>query len=85
MLPEMVNSKTGVYRGKHYFFLFLLKNIDCGYSFEPPRLTSTHNLCFEQKYKKYQSFFLSENFQFLEVFFYIYTVDSRYLELQGTL
>ena len=29
-------------------------------------LTSTHNLCFEQKYEKYQ-FFLSENFQFLEM------------------
>ena len=27
---------------------------------------STHKLCFEQKYEKYQSF-LSENFQFLEV------------------
>ena len=26
-------------------------------------LTSTHNLCFEQKYEKYKSF-LSENFQF---------------------
>ena len=26
----------------------------------------THNLCFEQKYEKYQSF-LSENFQFLDV------------------
>ena len=31
-------------------------------------LTSTHNLCFEQKYEKYQ-FFVSENFQFLEVKF----------------
>ena len=31
---------------------------------------STHNLCFEQKYEKYQ--FLSENFQFLEVKFSIY-------------
>ena len=31
----------------------------------------THNLCFEQKYEKYQSF-LSENFQFLEVKFSIY-------------
>ena len=30
----------------------------------------THNLCFEQKYEKYQ--FLSENFQFLEVKFSIY-------------
>ena len=32
---------------------------------------STHNLCFEQKYKKYQSF-LSQNFQFLEVKFSLY-------------
>ena len=29
-------------------------------------LTSTHNLCFEQIYEKYQNF-LSKNFQFLEV------------------
>ena len=35
-------------------------------------LTSTRNLCFEQKYEKCQSF-LSENFQFLEVnFIYIF-------------
>ena len=34
-------------------------------------LTSTHNLYFEQKYEK-NSFFLSENFQFLEVKFSIY-------------
>ena len=34
-------------------------------------LLSTHNLCFEQKYEKYQSF-LSENCQFLEVKFSIY-------------
>ena len=34
-------------------------------------LTSTHNLCFEQKYEKYLSF-LSENFLFLEVHFSIY-------------
>ena len=32
---------------------------------------STHNLCFEQKYEKCQSF-LSKNFQFLEVKFSIY-------------
>ena len=31
----------------------------------------THNLCFELKYEKYQSF-LSENFQFLEVKFSIH-------------
>ena len=39
---------TGVYI---IFFLIYAKIIDCGYSLEPPRL------CFEQKYKKYQSFF----------------------------
>ena len=36
-------------------------------------LTSTHNLCFEQKYEKYQFFFFFiENFQFLETKFSIY-------------
>ena len=34
---------------------------------------STHNLCFEQKYEKYQSFFfLSENYLFLEVKIFTY-------------
>ena len=28
-------SETGVYKGIHFFF-FLLFNIDCGYSLEPP-------------------------------------------------
>ena len=32
---------------------------------------STHNLCFEQKYEKYQNF-SSENFHFLVVKFSIY-------------
>ena len=32
---------------------------------------TTHNLCFEQKYGKYQRF-LSENFQFVEVKFSTY-------------
>ena len=35
-LNPTLYTKTGVYRGIHYFFLFLLKNIDCGYSLEPP-------------------------------------------------
>ena len=34
--PTFIYGKTGVYRGIYYFFLFLLKNIDCGYSLEPP-------------------------------------------------
>ena len=43
-----------------------------GHSLEPPRrVTSTHNLCIEQKCEKYR-IFLSEIFQFLEVKFSIY-------------
>ena len=53
-------------QGYTLFFLFLLKNIDYG-----AVLTSTHNLCFEQKYKQYQKI-LSENFHFLMVKFSIY-------------
>ena len=59
---------------EYIIFLILLNNIDCGYSLEPPRrgvLTSTHNLCFEQKYEKYQ-IFLYENFHFLVVKFSMY-------------
>ena len=61
-----IQSKLG-FTGVYIIFLFLLKSVDCGYLLELPR----HNLCFEQKYEKYQSF-LSENFQFLEVKFSIY-------------
>ena len=53
----------------HFFPLFLLKNIDCGYFLVPPHrgvLTITHNLWFEQEYEKYQ-IFLYENFLFLVV------------------
>ena len=38
---------------------------------------STDNLCFQQKYEKYQ--FLSENFQFLEVKFPIYLNRSVFI------
>ena len=41
---------------------------------------STHNLCFEQKYEKYQSF-SSENLQFLEVKFSIYLNRRVFLML----
>ena len=66
---------TGVYITS-VFFLFLLKNIDCGFSLEPPRRggsTSTHNLCFEQKYEKYPNFHLKififgrSNFQYIQI------------------
>ena len=47
--------------------------MDCEYTLEPRRRggSNTYNLCFEQKYEKYQSF-LSEIFRFLEVKFSIY-------------
>ena len=37
-------------------FLISAQNIDRGYSLEPPH---THNPCFEQKYEKYQNFYLT--------------------------
>ena len=47
--------------------------------------TSTHNICFEQTYEKYQNF-LSENFHFLVVKFSVYlirrvVVTSRFYRL----
>ena len=45
--PHFYTAKLG-YAGVYLFFLFLLQNIDCGYSLEAV-LTCTHNLCFEQK------------------------------------
>ena len=71
--PHFYKVKLG-FTGVYIIFLISAQNIYCGYSLEPPPravLTSTNNLCFEQKYEKYQSF-LSENFQFLEVKFSIY-------------
>ena len=41
----LLYSKTGIYRGTpifFFFFLFLLKNIDCGYSLEPPQRGGTN-------------------------------------------
>ena len=52
----------------------MLNDIDCGYSLEPPHRGGSNeypNLCFEQKYEKYQ-IFLIENFQFLVVQFSVY-------------
>ena len=58
--PHFYIVKLG-FVGVDIIFLILLKNIECVYSLEPPRregLTSTHNPCFEQKYEKYQFFYL---------------------------
>ena len=56
--PHFHKVKLG-FTGVYIIFLCLLKNIDCGYSLEPPRRGGSneyHNLCFEQTYGKYQNF-----------------------------
>ena len=55
---------TGVY----LFFLFLLQNIDCGYSnrLAEAVLTCTHDQCFELKEEKYQNF-PTESFHLLQL------------------
>ena len=71
----LLYSKTGVYRGKHYFFLFLLENIDCGYSLEPPRRDGSNEHPQSMLWAKIWkiSEFLSVKFLFLEVKFSIYS------------
>ena len=66
-------SKTGNLQGYTLCFLILLKNVDCGYSLEPPRRVSNEHpqLMFWAEMWKI-SVFLSENFRFLEVKFSIY-------------
>ena len=61
--PHFYIVKLG-FTGVYIIFPTLQENIEAV-------LTSTHNLCFEQKYKKYQTA-LSENFPFLVVNFSIY-------------
>ena len=40
------------YRTNGPLVLIFAQNIDCGYTLEPPHLTSTHNLCFGAKIRK---------------------------------
>ena len=56
------------------FFLFLLKDIDCGYSLEPPHRGGSNEYPQSTFWAKILqiSEFLSENFQLLEVKFSIY-------------
>ena len=63
--PHCYIVKLG-FTGVYIIFLISAQNIDCAYSLEPPRRGGSneyHNLCFVQKYEKYQNF-LSENFHF---------------------
>ena len=62
---------TGVY----IIFIIFAQNKDCGYSLEPPRRGGSKEYpqsMFWAEIWKISGFFLSENFQFLEVKFSIY-------------
>ena len=65
--PHFYTIKLG-FTGVYIIFLFLPKNIDCGYSLEPPRYVLSRNT------KNIR--ILSENFQFLGVKFSMY-LDRR--------
>ena len=71
---------TGL-QGCKLYFLFLLKNIDCGYSLEPPGRGGSNE--YPQSMflsRNMKSEFLSENLQFLEVKFSIY-LNRRVFEM----
>ena len=64
LAPHFYIVKLG-FTGVYIIFLFLLQNIDCGYSLEPPQyhltevvLKCTHTLCFEQNTKHINYFHL---------------------------
>ena len=59
-VPSTARSSFSYFCSKHRLWVLI-----------EAALTSTHNLCFEQKYEKYQNF-LSENFHFLVVKFSVY-------------
>ena len=48
LLTHCSMAKLG-YAGVNLFFLVLLQNKECGYSFEAVLSMCTHNLCLEQK------------------------------------
>ena len=63
--PHFYIVKLG-FTGVYIIFLISAQNIEAV-------LTSTHNLCFEQKYEKYQSFFFYlKIFSFGGEIFYIF-------------
>ena len=72
--PHFYIVKLG-FTGEYTIFLFLLKNIDCGYSLEPPRRGGSNeypqSMFLSRNKKKYQNF-LSENFHFPVIKFSVY-------------
>ena len=75
--PHFYIVKLG-YAGVYLFFLFLLQNIDCGYSLEPPRRGGSNVYP--------QSMFLSKtkkNIKFLLMKFSIFTGEKNLCILHG--
>ena len=65
----------------------MLKYIDCGYSLEPPRRGGSNEYpqsMFWAEIRKISEFFLSENFQFLEVKSSVY-LNRRVFEMSTNL
>ena len=79
-------AKLG-FTGYTLFFLFLLKNIDCGYSLEPPCRGGSNeylqSMFWAEMWKLSEFSFWSENVQFLEVKFSIY-LNRRVFVMRGT-
>ena len=72
--PHFYIVKLG-FTGVYIIFLISAQNIDCGYSLEPPRRGGSNEYpqsMFCAEVWKISEFFLSENFQFLEIKFSIY-------------
>ena len=61
-IPHFYTVKLG-FTGVYIIVLISAQNINCGYSLESlceAVLTSTHNLCFGQKYEQYPIFYLKK-------------------------
>ena len=72
-------AKLG-YAGVYLFFLFLLQNIDCGYSLEPPRFERIATIYILSKNKKKYQMFSAKNFHYfkLKKYLFIAWVSFRY-------
>ena len=72
--PTFIEQNWGL-QGYTLIFLFLLKNIDCGYSLEPPRRGGSneypHSMFWAESWEKYKNFYL-KIFIFLVVKFSVY-------------
>ena len=65
----MMREVSHVCAGVYLFFLFLLQNIDCGYSLEPTIYVLSKN-------EKNIKFFSAENFQFLKLKISVYCMGK---------